>query len=41
MVDVGSLDGVLPPLIAVLDGGKVGSAKEVAGRRTPAHVVEN
>ena len=41
VIDVGSLDDVLPPLIAVLDGGEVGSAKEVAGRRTPAHVVEN
>ena len=41
MVDVGSLEGVLTSLIAVLDGGEVGSAEEVAGARTPAHTIDN
>ena len=41
VVDVGSLEGVLTSLIAVLDGGEVGSAEEVAGARTPAHTIDN
>ena len=38
MVDVGSLDSVLTSLIAVLDGGEVGSAEEVAGGHISAHM---
>ena len=39
VVNVGSLDCVLPPLIAMLHGREVGGAEEVAGGRTPAQLV--
>ena len=36
VVDVGSLDGVLTSLIAMLDGCEVGSAEKIARGLTPA-----